>query len=199
LAAGCIIKDWIDKMRVIAGTARSLHLETLEGSSVRPTTDRIKETIFNVINQNVYEATFLDVFSGSGAMGIEALSRGCKKSYFIEKCKDASKCIENNLIHTKLIDKAEIMQYDYSMALNLLSQRKIQFDIIFLDPPYNNGLEKETILKIYDLGLLNRNGRLICESAASEDFSFIEQLDDFNIQKEKKYKTTKITYIAYNR
>ena len=99
-------------MRVIAGTARSLPLKTIEGLETRPTTDRIKETLFNMLTGYVPQAKFLDLFAGSGGIGIEALSRGAESCTFVEQAKNAAACIEDNLKFTKLADKAQVRKFD---------------------------------------------------------------------------------------
>ena len=105
-------------MRVIAGTARSLQLKTPAGSDTRPTTDRIKETLFNVLQDEIPYAVFVDLFAGSGAIGIEALSRGASKAYFFETDRRAIDCIEENLKHTKLFEKALVFRQDAVAALS---------------------------------------------------------------------------------
>ena len=111
-------------MRVIAGKARRINLVTPDGLDVRPTTDRIKETLFNIINMEVFDCSFLDLFSGSGAIGIEALSRGAYKATFVEKSIHSIKCIEENLQNTQLTDKAVIIKMDVLDTLNRLKEKK---------------------------------------------------------------------------
>ena len=122
-------------MRVIAGSARRLTLKTIEGMDTRPTTDRIKETLFNMIQNDIYGCTFLDLFSGSGAIGIEALSRGAKEAVFVEKNPKAADCIRDNLKAARLADKATLLNCDISDALKRIENRKRAFDFIFMDPP----------------------------------------------------------------
>ena len=107
-------------MRVIAGSARHLKLKTIEGMGTRPTTDRIKETLFNMLSFYVEDSRFLDLFSGSGGIGIEALSRGAKQAVFVEQNKKAVACIKENLMHTHLNDKAVVMSKDVMTALRIL-------------------------------------------------------------------------------
>ena len=116
-------------MRVIAGKARRLQLKTIDGMETRPTTDRIKETLFNMINNDMPQAVFLDLFSGSGAIGIEALSRGASKAYFVESNKKAVQCIKDNLNFTKLQDDAVVMAMPVESALKDL-EHKVKFDFI---------------------------------------------------------------------
>lgn len=128
-------------MRVIAGSARSLKLKTLEGIETRPTTDRIKETLFNMISPQMYDCIFLDLFAGSGGIGIEALSRGAKEAVFVEKNPKAMECVKENLKFTRLEKKGLTLTKDVMNALYQLEGEKV-FDFVFMDPPYNMGLRK---------------------------------------------------------
>ena len=131
-------------MRVIAGSARSLKLKTLEGIDTRPTTDRIKETLFNMIAPYLYDCEFLDLFAGSGGIGIEALSRGAKEAVFVEKNPKAMECIKENLKFTRLEKKGITLTKDVLNALYQLEGDKV-FDYIFMDPPYDQELEKQVL------------------------------------------------------
>ena len=126
-------------MRVIAGSARSLKLKTLEGIETRPTTDRIKETLFNMISPQMYDCIFLDLFAGSGGIGIEALSRGAKEAVFVEKNPKAMECVKENLKFTRLEKKGLTLTKDVMNALYQLEGEKV-FDFVFMDPPYNLSL-----------------------------------------------------------
>ena len=121
-------------MRVIAGSARRLQLKTVEGIGTRPTTDRIKETLFNMLQNDIEDCSFLDLFSGSGAIGIEALSRGAEYAVFVENNKNAVKCIKDNLMFTKLSDKARVIENSVLSAINILNGNRV-FDVVFMDPP----------------------------------------------------------------
>ena len=124
-------------MRVIAGSARSLPLRTIEGTDTRPTQDRIKETLFNMLQSDIPGCKFLDLYSGSGAIGIEALSRGAAKAVLVENSKKAVECIKDNLTFTKLADKADVMEMDVLSAINRLKGKDV-FSIVYMDPPYSN-------------------------------------------------------------
>lgn len=114
-------------MRVIAGKARSLRLKSIEGMDTRPTTDRIKETLFNMINDDLYGASFLDLFSGSGGIGIEALSRGARRAVFVESSRKAAACIQDNLKFTRLAPEGEVLVMDVFRALDTLAFRERVF------------------------------------------------------------------------
>ena len=168
-------------MRVIAGTARRLQLKTLDGMDTRPTTDRIKETLFNMISAELYDSNFLDLFSGSGGIGIEALSRGAKQ------------CIQENLESTKLKDRAKTMQMDVLAALSRLNG-EWKFEYIFMDPPYNHEWEKQVLEFLADTTLLADDGIIIVEASKETDLSYAEELG-YSIIKEKMYKTNKHIFL----
>jgi 16S rRNA (guanine966-N2)-methyltransferase len=180
-------------MRVIAGTARSLPLKTIEGLDTRPTTDRIKETLFNILMPDIPEAKFLDLFAGSGGIGIEALSRGAKRAVFVENNQKAVKCITDNVNFTKFQDRSEIIRGE---ALSYVrSMRKNDFQIIFMDPPYGKELEKEIIFEL-DKKDFTQDGIVVVEAKLDEDFSYVEQETGFRIYKVKEYKTNKHIFIC---
>lgn len=181
-------------MRVIAGTARRLQLKTIDGMDTRPTTDRIKETLFNMISHGLCDASFLDLFAGSGGIGIEALSRGAKESVFVEKNPKAVNCIKDNLKHTHLEERAKVLQMDVLMALGSLENLGKKFDYIFMDPPYNQELERSVLQYLADSFLLSDDGIIIVEASLETDTSYIDDLG-FHLVKEKIYKTNKHIFI----
>lgn len=180
-------------MRVIAGTAKRLQLKTIDTLDTRPTTDRIKETLFNMIAPYLTDSSFLDLFSGSGGIGIEALSRGAALAVFVENNAKAAACIRENLEHTKLMDRAIIMATDALTALHKLDGDK-QFDYIFMDPPYQKGLEREALACLSSAGLLSEDGVIIVEAEKHTDFTYVNDLG-FSIVKEKVYKTNKHVFL----
>ena len=180
-------------MRVIAGTAKRLQLKTVEGLDTRPTTDRIKETLFNMITNQLADCNFLDLFSGSGAIGIEALSRGASHAAFVEQNKKAMKCIKDNLTFTKLMSGAELYETDVMNALSRLENKR-QYDFIFMDPPYDQLLEKKVLTYLSESNLLAEDGTIIVEASLNTDFDYVEELG-FSIYKEKKYKTNKHVFL----
>ncbi|MBD5135910.1 MAG: 16S rRNA (guanine(966)-N(2))-methyltransferase RsmD [Lachnospiraceae bacterium] len=181
-------------MRVIAGSARSLRLKTIEGNDTRPTTDRIKETLFNIINDSIYGCVFLDLFSGSGGIGIEALSRGASEAVFVESSKKAASCIKENLKFTKLEDAAQVMEISAVEALKRLKGSGKVFDIIFMDPPYDKMHEKQVIEELQGSDILNEHTMIIVEASKETDMTYTEQMG-FRIVKEKIYKTNKHIFI----
>nr|WP_275552244.1 16S rRNA (guanine(966)-N(2))-methyltransferase RsmD [Anaerotignum lactatifermentans] len=181
-----------NEMRVIAGSAKGHKLETIEGLNTRPTTDRIKETLFNIIAFDLPECVFLDLFSGSGAIGIEALSRGAQRAVLVEQSDLCGKVISRNLEHTRLAQRARLMQNDVLAALDKLAAEGESFDIIFMDPPYAAGLAKPALEKIVEGGLLRPEGYVIVERSAQIP---LEETAGLYVEKEKKYKTTVISFL----
>lgn len=179
-------------MRVIAGTARSLRLQTPDGLDTRPTTDRIKETLFNILQAEIPGSVFIDLFSGSGGIGIEALSRGAKKAYFIENDKAAVSCIQQNLKTTHFEDKSALLKQDAFSALSLISENEV--DIIFMDPPYKSGYEQKVLTILSEKLYVTNSTLIIIEASLDTDLSYIEELG-FRIIKEKNYKTNKHIFI----
>lgn len=179
-------------MRVIAGTARSLPLKTPEGLDTRPTQDRIKETLFNVLQNDVPGAVFVDLFSGSGGIGIEALSRGAKKTYFIDNSPKSYACIHENLVFTKLADKSIILKQDAVSALTSIYEKEV--DIIFMDPPYENGLEENVLAVLQNMKYVTENTLIIAETSLRTDMEYAENYG-FEITKVKKYKTNKHIFL----
>lgn len=174
-------------MRIIAGTARSLPLRTPDGMDTRPTSDQIKETLFNMIQGNLEGAYFLDLFAGSGQMGLESLSRGGAYSVFVDQNRKAAKCIEENIAFTKFDKNARLIVSDAVSALFTM-EGKYQFDIIFMDPPYDKGLEKTVLEYLAGSSLVKEDAIIIVEAAADTDFDYVQQLG-YEITKYKKYKT----------
>ncbi len=173
-------------MRIIAGTARSLPLQTIEGMNTRPTTDKIKETLFNMLQGDILGAYFLDLFAGSGQIGLEAVSRGAAYSVFVENNRKAAKCIENNIRFTKFDTQCRLLCTDVSAALRSM-EGSFQFDIIFMDPPYDMELEKKVLAYLSDSSLLKEDTLIIAEASLQTDFSYAEKLG-YRQLKYKKYK-----------
>lgn len=147
-------------MRVITGTARGMQLKAPKGMMTRPTLDQVKEGIFSVIQFEVEGRRVLDLFAGSGQMGIEALSRGAESAVFVDERKEACDVVRENLTHTRLADRAEVIRSDYLTYLNS-SRRK--FDLIFLDPPYAEIFLESSIKRISEIDILAERGIIICE------------------------------------
>ncbi len=168
-------------MRVITGSARGRRLKALEGQDVRPTTDRVKEAVFSIIQFEIEGRNFLDLFAGSGQMGIEALSRGAAKAVFIDEKKACIDIIKQNLVHTGLSDKAVVLNTgSLSFAKRPASE---SFDIAFLDPPYKNGILQEILPLITEK--MKKTGIIICESPVDDKIP--EKINDFVLDRNYRY------------
>ena len=184
-------------MRVIAGKARRLPLKTVKGMDTRPTTDRIKETLFNMLQPDLPGARFLDLFAGSGGIGIEALSRGASCAVFVESDRGACACIRENLAFTRLGENARLIPSDVFAALARL-EGEPSFDIIFMDPPYDRLLEKRVLEALTGSSLVGEDTRIIVEASLGTDFSYLAQLG-YVPEKEKCYKTNKHVFLRGGR
>ena len=158
-------------MRVITGTARGRRLKELEGMETRPTTDRVKEGIFNIIQFDVEGRRVLDLFAGTGQLGIEALSRGAVSATFVEQRRDAVALVRDNLKTTDLADKGRVVNGD---ALAFLSGCREKFDLIFIDPPYAANLWESALEAISRFDILSNHGIIICESLLERELPEME-------------------------
>lgn len=179
-------------MRVIAGTARSLPLRAPEGQDTRPTTDRIKETLFNMLQTQIPDCVFVDLFSGSGAIGIEALSRGARKAYFVENAPKAIACIQDNLAFTKFTESAVVLKQDVCGGLAGIYENHV--DVIFMDPPYNQNAEMRVLEVLKGMKYVDRETLIITETSLHTELSYLSQIG-YEIVREKKYKTNMHVFI----
>lgn len=150
-------------MRVISGSARGRTLKTVKSREVRPTSDRVKESLFNVLAPRVGDALFLDLFAGSGGVGIEALSRGARFCVFVDLSVAHLQMVTENLRVTGLSEQTELLRSDARAAVANLGKRGDQFDLIFVDPPYGVGLVSESLAEIALKGILATDGWVVCE------------------------------------
>ena len=181
-------------MRVITGKAKGIVLKTLPGASTRPTADRVKEAIFSMLQFDIEERSVLDLFAGSGQMGIEALSRGAASATFVDKSKDAIKFIKENIAKTKLTENATVFQSDY---IDFIKRNKGQkFDIIIIDPPYALKMYTPALKGLLEYDMLKSTSLIICESGADDFFEGDTVLQaEFDIAKQNKYGNTFITVL----
>ncbi len=183
-------------MRVISGIAKGTILYSLEGNDTRPTLDRVKEALFNMIQMDIQQSYVLDLFSGSGALGIEAISRGAKKAILCDKSKQAVGIIKKNLEKTHLAEKAIVIQEDYKKALHFL-KNKFQFDFIFLDPPYAKDYIKDAVEEILQLDLLKKDGIMIIET--DEEERILKEIENTNVNVYDLRKYGRVKLIFLNR
>ena len=170
-------------MKVISGLYKGRKIEGYDLAGTRPTMERVKESLFAIIQNNLNNSIVLDLFAGSGNLGIEALSQGAKYAYLVDSNKKATSTIKQNL-STLGIDNAEALNMDYEKALSYLKDQQIKFDLIFLDPPYKTNYIEKSIELITKYNLLTESGLIICESDSLDKIVYNE---DYKIIKEKKY------------
>ena len=179
-------------MRVISGKARGCKLKSPEGLKTRPTTDRIKETLFNMIGFDIPNCYFLDLYSGSGAIGIEALSRGAKEVTFVDNDVEAYNCIKHNLGRTRLEKNSNLYNCEIEKFMSNFSD-EYKYDIIFMDPPYYEDYVKNTLNQIEKYDILSDNGYIVIEKAT--------ELPEINVEgfvkwKEKSFRTTTMIFMV---
>ena len=175
-------------MRVITGKARGIQLKTPEGMQTRPTADRVKEALFSIINFDIPGAAVLDLFGGTGQLGIEALSRGANSAVFVDAREDACKIIRENLRRTKLESQARVIRSDYQ---DYLRRCKDKFDIILLDPPYAEVFLENALKQIGEIDILQSGGIIVTERPLGKELSF--KLDGYTRSKDYKYGNTLLT------
>lgn len=173
-------------MRVISGKYKGKKLIGFDIDGTRPTMDRIKESLFGMIQNNLRDSVVLDLFAGSGSLGIEAISNGANMCYFVDKEQELIKIIKQNI--SNMNEKINLLKSDYSSALKQFKSDNIKFDIVFLDPPYKMNLINDCLDKIYEYKLLNENGIIVCEY---ENESVNN--DNFELLKYKKYGSKKVS------
>ncbi len=169
-------------MKIISGKYKGKTIKGFDIEGTRPTMDRVKESLFAMIQNYTSEATVLDLFSGTGNLGFEAISNGAKFCYFNDKNKRCTLYIEKIIDELNIKDVSKVLNMDYNKALNYFIENNIKFDIIFLDPPYKMENLNEVIKTIYDNNLINKNGLIVCEiDTLYLDINYLEKI------KEKKY------------
>lgn len=170
-------------MRVISGTLKGKNIEGYNISGTRPTMDRVKESVFSTIQDSIKNSVVLDLFAGSGQLGIEAISNGSKLCYFIDNNKEATNTIKKNIELLNIKDKSIVLNYDYKKSLNYFKDNNIKFNIIFVDPPYDYDVLDKVISKILEYNLLEKKGILVIEHTKEIKGDY----KDLYLYKAKKY------------
>jgi len=182
-------------MRIVAGKNKGKILKSPKDLSVRPTSEKVREALFDILGTSVEETRFLDLFAGTGAVGIEALSRGAKNVIFIEKEQKCIKIIKENLEKTKNSQNAAVYKIDFLYGLKLLARRNILLDFIFLDPPYNRGLINISLSEISKLPILKHNGLVIAQYYKKE--KIMENLNNLRLHNQRKYGECYLSFYEY--
>ncbi len=178
-------------MRIITGVARGIKLDTLEGNDTRPTAERVKESVFSMLQFELENRKVLDLFAGSGQMGLEAVSRGAASCTFVEKNLDAMDVVKKNAKKTKLIERCKILNVDYKDYLRGAKGRE-KFDIVILDPPYSMKILPEILESLVRYDLLNTNAKVVCESEDDIEYT----CDGLETIKHNKYGRVYITVLC---
>lgn len=191
------MKGNIINMRIISGKARGTKLYTLNGTATRPTLDRVKESLFNIIQNDIEDSTVLDLFSGSGAIGLEFLSRGAKRAVLCDSSKDAIKIIKQNVQKTHFEEKVEVYNMEFTKLVERLQNQK--FDIIYIDPPYATDFIKISLEKIIEYELVNENTKIIVET--DDETRILNQIEkmDVEITDKRKYGRATIIFLKYRK
>ena len=186
-------------MRIISGSARGTKLFTLDGENTRPTLDRVKEPLFSIINFDLTDSVVLDLFAGSGALGLEALSRGAKEAVFCDKNLDAIKVIKKNINKTRFDEKSVVIKNDFESALKYLANDGYKFDIIFLDPPYNTNYIFRSLSLIIDNMIIQKETLIIAETDDPERIQNEINNLDIEILDKRKYGRAYLIFIKIKR
>ena len=187
------ISDKGKNMRIISGTAKGTKLYTLEGNNTRPTLDRVKESLFNIIQNQIKDAIILDLFAGSGALALESLSRGAKYAYLCDNSKTAIQIINKNIIKTRFEEKTKILNKDYKKNIENIKER---FDIIFIDPPYELNIGVKSIKLILENHILKEDGIIILETDDDiREIKQLEELENITIYDLRKYGRVKLIFL----
>lgn len=179
-------------LRVISGKARGLKLDSPKNQDVRPTTDRVKESLFNIINPYIRESNILDLFAGTGSLGIECLSRGAKNCVFVDKSKDSINIIKSNVKKARVENESTILNIDFKDAVKRLSSQNQKFDVIFMDPPYYENMFIKCLKSIDELNLLHEDGIIVVEHDTKDLFD--ESIGNLVKSRDKKYGNTTLTF-----
>lgn len=169
-----------------------MKLHTLEGLNTRPTTDRVKENLFNIIATYIEGSVVLDLFAGSGSLGIEALSRGARNAVFADQSEKSIEIIQKNLEHTKFIENSEVFLGEAQLILKKLSQQGKKFDIIFLDPPYKKEIVPQILVELQNFEVLEERVLIVAETDVEDNLP--ESCGQLVVAKIQKYGKTKLTF-----
>jgi 16S rRNA (guanine(966)-N(2))-methyltransferase RsmD len=179
-------------MRIITGTAKGFKLKAPRGLDVRPTGDRVKESVFNIIANRIFDTDILDLFAGTGNLGLEALSRGARSAVFVDNAVTSLQVLKENAVHTRLAGRSEYIKTDVLKAIDRLQQQGRRFGLVFCDPPYNKGYLSAVLSKLDASSILRPDGVIIFEHSRHEICSV--PLVQFQVMRTETYGETIITF-----
>lgn len=182
-------------LRIISGRYKGKKLHSVRGLTIRPTADRLRESIFNILSHGVLNAMVLDLFAGTGAMGMEALSRGAESAVFVDNNPEALSVIQRNITSCSFDKQARIIKWDIKENLNCLKLAGTAFDLVFMDPPYNRGMVKPALLNLERTGSLKKGARIVVEHSPLEPIP--DPVFIFEIQDRRKYGKTLVSFLTY--
>jgi 16S rRNA (guanine966-N2)-methyltransferase len=182
-------------LRVIAGQLKGRRLHTVPGLRTRPTADRTREAIFNILGAAVHDAHLLDLFAGTGAYGIEALSRGAASAVFVEAARDALHVLSRNILACGLAENTRVLRWNAARNLNCLRNWEPKFQLIFMDPPYGRGLVPPALFHLHAAGCVASGARLIIEHGADDPLP--EPAPPYHLQDRRRYGKTLVSFLRY--
>jgi 16S rRNA (guanine966-N2)-methyltransferase len=182
-------------LRIISGRLKGKKLHSLQGPTIRPTADRLRESIFNILSHRVQKAMVLDLFAGTGALGIEALSRGAESAVFVDNNPGAITVIKRNIKSCSFDKHARIIRWDIKKNLNCLKSAGTAFDLVFLDPPYNQSMVKPALFNLEQTRSLEKGARIVVEHSPLEPIP--EELFMFEIEDQRRYGKTVVSFLTY--
>jgi len=182
-------------MRIITGSAKGIKLKAPSGLDTRPTADRVKESVFNILRDIVIDARVLDIFAGTGNLGLEALSRGAKTAVFVDHSHDSIGMIKENAHHTKLLEHTEIYKNDVLRALDQLVQAGRSFDLLFCDPPYKQGFVQTVLEKLDNHPIMAQGGVVVIEHSRHE--KIVDEWEHLQLRRTERYGATLVSFLLY--
>ena len=183
-------------MRIITGKARGLHLNVPKNYDVRPTADRVKESLFNIIGSKIVDAAVLDLFAGSGNLGLESWSRGARLVQFVDNSRVSLRLTESNIQKCRAEAECKVLKHDAEAAVDLLYKQGQRFDLVFVDPPYNKGWVQKILVKLEKNPILAESGWLVAEHSMHDDIA-IAVSDGYEIFRRQQYGETVLTFIRH--
>jgi len=182
-------------LRIISGSLRGKKLHTVRGMKVRPTADRLRESIFNILSSRIHKAVVLDLFAGTGAFGIEAISRGAEYAVFIDNSREALSVIARNIEACAFSNRTKIVKWDIERNLNCIKSFNQAFNLVFIDPPYNQNIINPSLSNLFKSGSLATGACVVLEHSAAEPLP--ADLGAFEIEDQRKYGKTLVSFLSY--